>query len=80
LNASRNKFDLGKIQLNEIEWAKQKFEENLEEWQVTCSHGAVEIGRAESSLKYTEVAKNAATSDSQKPAPALIGRRRPLRP
>ena len=75
-------FDLGKIQLSEVEWAKQKFEENLEEWQVRCSHGAVEIGKAESSAKYSTFAKDAAEAGPQKPGrripgdPASVGPRR----
>ena len=66
-------FDLGKIQLSEVEWANQKFEENLEEWQVTCRHGEVEIGKAESSAKYATVAKEAETSGPQRPGPGNGG-------
>lgn len=45
-------FDLGKIQLSEIEWRNRKFEETLEEWKVTCTSGTTEIGKAVSSDRY----------------------------
>jgi hypothetical protein len=68
--------DLGKIDLREVEWGNRKFEENLEEWQVTCSHGEVEIGKAESSDRYALVAKDAVTHGSLRPDPANHARRR----
>jgi hypothetical protein len=68
--------DLGKIELREVEWAKRKFEENLEEWQVTCSHGEVEIGKAESSDRYALLAKEAATHGSLRADPVNPARRR----
>lgn len=52
--------DLGKIQLNEMEWRNRKFEETLEEWQVTCKQGTTEIGKAVSSARYATVLKQAA--------------------
>ncbi|QTN33279.1 hypothetical protein HZ994_13470 [Akkermansiaceae bacterium] len=58
--------DLGEITLSEVEWGKRKFEESLEEWQVTCSQGEVEIGKAESSDRYALLSKDAATSDPQR--------------
>jgi hypothetical protein len=63
--------DLGKIELSELEWGKRKFEEHLEEWQVTCSHGAVEIGKAESSERFALVAKNAVTHGQQRPGSVI---------
>jgi len=68
--------DLGKIELKEVEWAKRKFEESLEEWQVTCSHGEVEIGKAMSSDNYILLVKDAATHGSLRPDPANPVRRR----
>jgi hypothetical protein len=68
--------DLGKIELRELEWNKRKFEEELEEWQVTCKQGGVEIGKAESSANYALLAKDAASSDSPKPHDANPGRRK----
>ena len=62
--------DLGKIQLRELEWNKRKFEEELEEWQVTCKQGSIEIGKAESSAKYALLAKDAASSEAPKPRDA----------
>lgn len=59
--------DLGKIELKEVEWDKHKFEENLEEWQVTCSHGEVEIGKAQSSDNYILLAKDTEEDKPQKP-------------
>ena len=50
-------FDLGKIQLSEIDWRNRKFEETLEEWQVTSTSGDTEIGRAVSSDRYETLSK-----------------------
>lgn len=50
-------FDLGKIQLSEIEWRNRKFEETLEEWQVTSTSGDAEIGKAVSSDRYESLSK-----------------------
>ncbi len=47
---------LGKIQLSEIEWRNRKFEETLEEWQVTSRLGNAETGRAVSSDRYETLA------------------------
>ena len=63
--------DLGKIELSEVEWGKRKFEENLEEWQVTCSHGEVEIGKAESSDRFALVARDAVKNGPQRPGPVI---------
>lgn len=52
--------DLGKIKLSEIEWRSRKFEETLEEWQVACTQGAVEIGKAVSSGRYATLAAEVA--------------------
>ncbi|MEO5917063.1 MAG: hypothetical protein ABIS50_22735 [Luteolibacter sp.] len=49
--------ELGKIELREIEWRNRKFEETLEEWQVTCSQGTVKIGKAVSSDHYATLLK-----------------------
>jgi len=68
--------DLGKIQLSELEWAKRKFEEELVEWQVTCSQGLVEIGKAESSDRYPLLAKGAVSSDALRPGRANPGAKR----
>lgn len=51
-------FDLGKIELKEIEFRNRKFEETLEEWQVTCNQGTTEIGKALSSDRYTTLLKD----------------------
>lgn len=72
--------DLGKIELSEVEWAKRKFEENLEEWQVTCSLGAVEIGKAESSNDYALIVQKAVAPGPLRPGPANPGPRRFPRP
>lgn len=45
-------FDLGKIELKEIEWKVRKFEETLSEWRVVCTQGGNEIGKADSSERY----------------------------
>lgn len=58
--------DLGKIELRELEWRNRKFEEGLEEWQVTCTQGSAEIGEAESSANYSVLAKDAVPSGSPK--------------
>lgn len=50
-------FDLGKIQVSEIEWRNRKFEETLEEWQVTCTSGNTELGKAVSSDRYQALSK-----------------------
>lgn len=68
--------DLGEIELKEVEWGKRKFEENLEEWKVTCSQGDVEIGSVLSSDEYVVVVKEAVGADSKKPDPAIRGRLR----
>ena len=49
--------DLGRIELNEIEFRNRKFEESLEEWQVTCSQGSTETGKAVSSERYATLLK-----------------------
>lgn len=67
--------DLGKIELSEVEWAKRKFEEDLEEWQVVCKKGEVEIGKAESSERYALVEKDAVTHGKQGRDPAKPGRK-----
>lgn len=67
--------DLGKIELSEVEWEKRKFEEDLEEWQVVCKMGEVEIGKAESSVHYVFVAKDAVTHDKLGRDPAKPGRK-----
>ena len=51
--------DLGKITLTELEWGKQKFEEKLEEWKVTCTAGQVVLGTELSSDKFTTLEKTA---------------------
>ena len=58
--------DLGKIELSEVEWRNRKFEEKLEEWQVTCNHGTVEIGKAVSSERYATLAKEVAPPTRKK--------------
>lgn len=71
--------DLGKIELREVAWGKRKFEENLEEWQVKCSQGEVEIGKAQSSDNYVLLARDAATDGPQRPGRGDRGDRRPGR-
>lgn len=65
--------DLGKIELREVEWRNRKFEENLEEWKVTCSQGNEEIGTTLSSEKYVVVVKEAVDADKKKSGPAKRG-------
>jgi hypothetical protein len=54
--------DLGKIELSEVEWLNRKFEETVEEWQVTCTQGTTEIGKAASSDHYQTLLKDAAAA------------------
>lgn len=61
--------DLGKIVLHELEWRNRKFEEDLEEWQVTCTQGNTEIGKATSSDNYQKLLKDAAAPTQEKKAP-----------
>lgn len=49
--------DLGKIELNEVEWGKRKFEESLEEWQITCKQAGAIVGSAASSEKFATLEK-----------------------
>lgn len=51
---------LGKIELREVEWRNRKFEETLEEWQVTCTQGTTEIGKTTSSDHYQTLLKDVA--------------------
>jgi hypothetical protein len=51
--------ELGKIELHEKEWRNRKFEESLDEWQVTCTKTGTEIGKAVSSDKYESLEKDA---------------------
>ncbi len=55
--------DLGKIELNEIEFRNRKFEESLEEWQVTCRQGTTETGKAVSSDRYATLVKDLGPPD-----------------
>lgn len=64
---------LGKIQLSEIEWRNRKFEETLEEWQVTSTLGDVEIGKAVSSDRFETLLEEVV------PAPKKPERVKPLR-
>ncbi len=63
---------LGKIQLSEVEWRKHKFEETLEEWQVTSTLGSAEIGKAVSSDRFETLLEEVV------PAPSKPERVRPL--
>jgi hypothetical protein len=58
--------DLGKIEVKELELAKRKFEESLEEWQIVCTSGGKEIAKAMSSEKYTALEKDAKSPNSLK--------------
>ena len=51
--------DLGKITLTELERGKQKFEETLEAWKLTCTAGHVQLGTATSDMRYEELEKTA---------------------
>lgn len=51
--------ELGKITLTEIERGKQKFEESLEAWKLTCTAGQVQLGTVTSDKRYEELAKTA---------------------
>jgi hypothetical protein len=55
--------DLGKIELDEIESRNRKFEETLEEWQVSCSQGGKEMGKAVSSERYAALLKDLEPAD-----------------
>jgi len=68
-------FELGKITLSEVEWAKKKFEESLEEWQVTCTQGQVKIGGAESSDKYADLEATAKSADGKDGPPGPLKKR-----
>ncbi len=70
---------LGKIQLSEVDWNKRKFEEKLQEWQVTCSQGTTEIGKAVSSDRYATVLKDVAPA-ATKPKGPNPGAKRFMRP
>lgn len=63
---ARFTLDLGKIDVKEIELAKRKFEESLEEWQIVCTSGGKEIAKAMSSEKYTAMEKDAKSPMSRK--------------
>jgi hypothetical protein len=71
-------FDLGKIELSEIEWRNRKFEEALEEWQVTSTSRDVEIGRAVSSDRHETLSKEA-VEISKKDGPDKPRRKGPKR-
>ena len=73
--------ELGKITLSEVEWAKKKFEESLEEWKVTCSQGQVVIGGTESSDKYADLEATAKPAGGKgvPPGPAKKRVKRKLR-
>jgi hypothetical protein len=51
---------------------RDKFEENLEEWKVTCSQGDVEIGSTLSSDDYVVVVKEAVTDGQGDRAPKRL--------
>lgn len=57
--------DLGSITLHELEWRARKFEETLEAWQVVCTRGGIEIGKAESE-HYQKLEMNAVAPPSGK--------------
>jgi hypothetical protein len=63
---ARLTLDLGKIEVKELELAKRKFEESLEEWQIVCTSGGKEIAKAMSSEKYTALEKDAKSPNSRK--------------
>ena len=71
--------DLGKIRLDEVEWRNRKFEEILEEWQVTFSQGSTEIGKAVSSTRYATLLKEVAAPEAKQKG-ANQGPRRFMRP
>lgn len=66
-------FDLGKIQLSEIEWRNRKFEETLEEWRITSTLGNAEIGKAASSDRFESLLQEV------EPTPKKKGPVKPLR-
>ena len=51
--------ELGKITLTELERGKQKFEESLEAWKLTCTAGQVQLGVVTSDKRYEELEKSA---------------------
>ncbi len=59
-------FDLGKIELKEIEWKVRKFEETLSEWQVVCTQGGNEIGKTASSDRYSTLLEEVAPGKNKK--------------
>lgn len=60
--------DLGRIQLDEVEWKNRKFEETLEEWRVTCTQGNTEICKAATSEDYQTRLKDVTASKHEDPA------------
>lgn len=67
--------ELGKITLSEVEWAKRKFEESLEEWKVTCTQGQTVIGGTESSDKYADLEVTAKPAGGKDVAPGPLKKR-----
>lgn len=67
--------DLGKVTLSEVEWAKKKFEESLEEWKVTCTQGQVVIGGTESSDKYADLEATAKPAGGKDGPPGPVKKR-----
>lgn len=61
--------NLGKIVLHELEWRNRKFEEELEEWQISCTQGTTEIGKTTSSDNYQKLLKDATVPQQEKKAP-----------
>lgn len=65
-------FDLGKIQVSEVEWRQRKFEETLEEWQVISTCKNTEIGNAVSSERFRTLVKEVPPkAEKQKPVKPL---------
>jgi hypothetical protein len=67
--------DLGKIQLHEKEWRNRKFEETLEEWQVTCTKGGAAIGNTVSSDRFESLEKDAVEPKADPAGPGKKKRR-----
>lgn len=67
--------ELGKITLSEVEWAKKKFEESLEEWKVTCTQGQAVIGSTESSDKYADLEATAKPANGKDLPPGPLKKR-----